>query len=308
MAGRIENDAKVGEWAPWLAYGVLVLCTLFWAGSAIAGRAAAGNVPPLTMSFWRWFGAFLVLLPFGWAALRHDWPIVRRHWPIMALFGFLGVVGFTVPYYVGLQYTVALNATLLNATGPTMILVCSLVMVGTPVTARQSAGIALAGLGMVVIIARGSLEVLAGLELNAGDFLVLLSHLCWSLYTVMLRWSPKGLHPQAFLLAAIGAAVLMMAPLYAWELAHGVTFEPTPSNLGLIVYAAVLPSAVAYLLWGKAVAVVGANTAGAFQYLIPVFGVAGAVSLLGETFHLFHLAGIAAIFAGVYLATPKRQR
>lgn len=308
MAGRVEGGVKAKEWAPWLAYGVLVLCTLFWAGSAIAGRAAAGNVPPAAMSFWRWFGAFVVLLPFGWAALRRDWPIVRTHWPIMALFGFLGIVGFTVPYYIGLQFTVALNATLLNATGPAMILVCSLVMVGTPVTARQGAGIALAGLGMVVIIARGSLEVLAGLELNAGDFLVLLSHLSWSVYTVMLRWSPKGLDPQAFLLSAVGAAVLMLAPVYALELARGIAFEPTLPNLGLMVYAAVLPSAVAYLLWGKAVAVVGANTAGAFQYLIPVFGVAGAVTLLGETFHWFHLAGIGAIFAGVYLATPKRQR
>jgi drug/metabolite transporter (DMT)-like permease len=292
----------------WLAYGVLVLCTLFWSGSGLVGRAASGNVPPMALSFWRWVGAFAVLLPFAFAGLRRNWPVVARHWPRMILFALLGVVGFTIPYYVGLQFTVAINAALLNGAGPAMILVCSLVIVGTPVTRRQAAGIALAAFGMLIIITRGSVAALAGLRLNLGDFLVLLSHLSWSVYTVVLRWAPKELDPLTFLAIIVAIAIAMIAPFYGWELAQGRGFDATPANLSLIVYAAVFPSAIAFLLWGKAVPVVGANTAGAFQYLVPVFGVAGAVALLGESFHMFHLAGIAAIFAGVYLATPARQR
>ena len=306
MAGRVEPGARPAETKLWVAWLLLVVCTVFWAGSSIAGRAAAGQVPPMTMSFWRWAIALAVLLPMGLAPLRRDWRVIARHWPIMSLFGFLGVAGFTAPYYVGLQYTDAVNATLLNATGPVLILVCSLLLVGTPITLRQGGGIAVAMAGMIVILLRGDASMLSRLELNPGDLLVLASHLSWSVYTVALRWAPKGLDRMSFLVAMIALADLMLLPPFLWELWTGARMELSVSNLSLIGYAAVFPSAIAYLLWNRAVPVVGANTAGAVQYLIPVFGVIGAVTLLGESLRLFHIVGVALIFAGVYVVSSRR--
>lgn len=67
----------------------------------------------------------------------------------------------------------------------------------------------------------------------------------------------------------------------------------------------VFPSALAYLFWNRAVQQVGANRAGLFLYLIPLLGVALAVTFLGERLHLFHLAGATLIFTGIYLATAR---
>ncbi|MGE0746777.1 MAG: DMT family transporter [Rhodospirillales bacterium] len=308
MSGRTGYEARGIDRAYWLGCAVLVLCTLCWAGSSIVGRAAAGNVPPLTLSFWRWTGAAVILLPFALAPLRRDWRIVAAHWPMMALFALVGIVVFTVPYYIGLQFTTAINATLMNAAGPALVLLFSLALVGTRIGLGQLGGIALVAAGLAVIVSRGSFAALLGLQLNAGDGLVLVSHLAWSLYTVLLRWAPKGLDPMAFLLAIVGIGTAMLLPLYAWEAVTGGGFAPTAGNLGLIAYAAVFPSALAYVLWSRGVAAVGANTAGAIKGLNPLFGTAGAILLLGETPHLFHLAGFALILGGAYLVGAKRRQ
>jgi drug/metabolite transporter (DMT)-like permease len=99
----------------------------------------------------------------------------------------------------------------------------------------------------------------------------------------------------------------MMLPLWLWEfLAQGRTFELTPGNLLIIGYTGVFPSAFGYLCWSNAIRVLGPNTASMSQYLSPAFGVILAVILLGEEFYTYHLAGIALIFAGVFLATRPR--
>lgn len=298
-----EDATAPGLMPVWLAYALLFFCAVSWAGSSVVGRMAAGNVPPMAMSFWRWSAAFLVLLPFGYAALSRQWRIVAHHWRRMTVFAVLGVVGFTAPYYIGLQYTEAVNATLLNAAGPVLILLCSLVLYGIRVTRRQTVGIVVAMLGMLVIVTRGALESLGALRFNVGDLLVLASHLSWSIYTVILRRAPPGLDPIGFITAVVGFSLPIFLALYLWEVANGIGFTASASNLAMIGYAAVFPSAIAYIFWGKGVAVVGANAGGAVQYVVPVVGVILAIGLLGETFALFHLIGIALIAVGVYLAT-----
>ncbi|MBM3485612.1 MAG: DMT family transporter [Alphaproteobacteria bacterium] len=306
-----EDATAPGTMPVWLAFALLFFCAFCWAGSSIVGRMAAGHVPPMAMSFWRWSAAFLVLLPFGYVALSRQWRVVLHHWRRMTLFAVLGIVGFTAPYYVGLQYTEAVNATLLNAAGPVLILLCSLAIYGIRVTPRQIVGVAVAMAGMFVIVTRGNLESLIAFRLNVGDILVLASHLSWSIYTVILRRAPPGLDPIGFITALVGFSLPIFLALYLWEIASGLGFTASASNLAMIGYAAVFPSAIAYLFWGKGVAVVGANAGGAVQYVVPVIGVLLAIGLLGETFAMFHMVGIALIAIGVYLATRaerSRQR
>src|SRR4051794_30865988 len=72
----------------WLAnqpYLLLSLTALFWAGNAIVGRFAAGHIAPVTLSFLRWSGAFLIILPFAWKHLVRDWPLIRERLGLMIL-------------------------------------------------------------------------------------------------------------------------------------------------------------------------------------------------------------------------------
>ena len=140
-----------------------------------------------------------------------------------------------------------------------------------------------------------------------GDMLALSAFLSWSIYTVMLRWRPPGVGPYSFLTAVMGLASLMMLPLYALELAHGRSFEQSFDNWFIIGYAALFPSCLAFLSWNLAVQIVGTNLAAITQYLNPVFAVVLAALILGERVETYHLAGIAAILAGIYLSSSRQR-
>lgn len=302
------TDATTSTGMPlWLALTLLVLAAAAWGGSSVAGRAASGNVPPLTLSFLRWAGALILFLPLGGRALWAERDIHLRHWKIMIVYGFLGIVGFTVPYFVGLQYTPAINVTLLNGLVPILTIFFSFILLRVFITWGQAAGIVLALAGMLVIVIRGDLDLLLNFTFNIGDLLAIAAFISWSLYTVLLKWKPAGLSPYSFLVGMTGWGCLIMLPLYGWELANGQFFALTQNNLFIIGYAAVFPSFFAYICWNLAVPVTGANLAGITQYLNPVFGVVFAILILSEALEPYHMVGVAAVFAGLYLSTAKRK-
>ncbi|MEE2969459.1 MAG: DMT family transporter [Pseudomonadota bacterium] len=291
----------------WLAFTLLILAAAAWGGSSVAGRAAAGNVPPMTLSFLRWTCALILFLPLGGKSLWTERAIHLRHWKIMIAFGFLGVVGFTIPYNVGLQYTPAINVTLLNGLVPILTIFFSFVLLRVLVTRGQTLGIVIALSGMVVIVVRGDVNLLISVSFNIGDLIAITAFISWSLYTVMLKWKPDGLSPYGFLVGITAWGCLMMLPPYLWELTNGLSFELSRNNLFIIGYSAVFPSFIAYICWSLAVPVIGANLAGITQYLNPVFGVGFAILILNETFETYHMVGVAAVFIGLYLSTAKRN-
>src|SRR3954462_7298223 len=94
-------------------YLLLSLTALFWAGNAIVGRFAAGHIAPVTLSFLRWSGAFLIILPFAWPHLRHAWSVIRGRLGMMILLSVTGIGGFNTLQSWALEHTQALNTLLL---------------------------------------------------------------------------------------------------------------------------------------------------------------------------------------------------
>ncbi len=305
---KSQNAVISGAAIPyWVALVFLVIGALSWAGSSVAGRAASGNIPPFSLSFIRWSCvALLFLLVSGrqtWAQRR----VIAQHLPLLAAFGFFGVVGFTVPYYVGLQFTVAVNASLMNASGTLWIVGTAFLMTGALITRKQALGIVLGFCGTLMIVLRADISVLSEFTINIGDVLVLSAFFSWAVYTVMLRWKPPEIGEMPFLTVMTCLAVVMMAPLYVVDLVHGKSFEADIGNLTIIGYAIIFPSFLSYILWNRAVPVVGSSVAGMAQYLIPIFGVTLSVIVLGESIENYHLAGIGVIFVGVWLVTSGKK-
>jgi len=99
-----------------------------------------------------------------------------------------------------------------------------------------------------------------------------------------------------------------LAPLYAAHVvAHGLPAAGLPV-WGAIGYTALFASLVAYYLWNRGVAAVGAAVAGQYSYLIPLFTALLAIPLLGEEFHFYHALGGGLIFAGIGLATDRKAQ
>src|ERR1700675_4685167 len=87
-----SNSARVGGWLSDQPYLLLSLTSLFWARNTVLGRFVVGHIPPMTLAFGRWAGAFLILLPFAANHLARDWPLIRKHAGMMTL---LAVTGFS---------------------------------------------------------------------------------------------------------------------------------------------------------------------------------------------------------------------
>jgi drug/metabolite transporter (DMT)-like permease len=287
-------------------YFLLVITALFWAGNFVLGRAVNASIPPVGLAFWRWTIALAVLLPFSLPHLRSQWPLVCGNWRSLALHGILGVTCFNTFVYIGLHSTTAINALLVNSVIPVLIVVLSRVLAHTPVTRAQAAGVALSLAGVVTIICRADAGLLLSLQINRGDLWVMLAVVCWSFYTFLLRRRPVGLHPLSFLCSIIIIGLMVLAPLYVWEASRGARVGTDLVTCGSILYVALFPSVLAFIFWNQAVGEVGPNKAGLFLHLMPVFGAILSFFFLGESLHLYHLAGIGLIFSGIYLVTAVR--
>lgn len=284
------------------AWTLLALGNLFWAGNIVMGRGLAGHVPPITLAYCRWTGAFLVAFGFAWKHLRRDWPLLRRYWKLMLLLAATGIASYNTMSYIGLNGTTALNVLLLQSAMPLIIIVWAFLLFGERPSTLQSAGVFLSLMGVAAIAAHGSFQALASLQLNRGDLWIIAAMVIYAPYAVLLRRRP-AVHPLSFLVTAMGIGSCMILPFMIWELAQGARVEGgLPSWLG-IAYAAVFPSFVAYLFFNRGVELAGSALAGQSMHLMPLFGSILAVLFLGEAFRLYHAIGIVLIAAGITLAS-----
>lgn len=285
-------------------YLLLSLTSLFWAGNIVLARYVAGHVPPLTLSCVRWIGAFILLWPFARPHLKRDWPVLRAHLPLMVLLSATGFAINNAVSYWALQYTQALNALLIQSSGPLFVALWALLLFGVRLTWAQLAGITISLLGVLVIILRGDIGALAAIRLNKGDVMFASAVLCFGLYSALVTKRPVT-HQLSLISFTIGCGALLLLPASIWEIASG--FPPkadllTAATLGYVV---IFPSTLAYLFFNRGIALIGPNRAAPFLHLVPVFGSAMAILLLGEQPHLFHLVGYALVLAGVVIASRR---
>jgi drug/metabolite transporter (DMT)-like permease len=288
-----------------LAFTFLGLANLFWAGNWVLGRALRDAFDPISLNFWRWVIAVVVLAPFALPGLAAKRGVIRRHAGLLALLAVLSVSVFQSLVYLGLKSTTAVNAVLINCSGPLFILLCAWVLEGERATLRQVVGLLISVAGIVVILSRGEPAALLLLEFHSGDAWILLAIAIWGVYSVLLKRRPPELGGVHFLFVLSAAGVLFLAPAFVLQTLHAPPRVPTAIELAAVVYVGLAASVGAFLLWNRGVAVVGANAAGFTLYLLPTFGTLLAIAFLGETFGAFHALGIATIVAGVMLATRK---
>ncbi len=291
-------------------YLLLPLAMLFWAGNAILGRAVRAEIPPVSLAFCRWAFGFLFVTGFALPHLKQDRPAIVAHWRIILVLSALGIAAFNTMLYIGLHSTTAINAALMQSAMPVIIVIMSFLFFRETVTPVQVLGIAVSLSGMIVIIAQGDLSLLAHLTFRRGDLWVLTAVVCYAAYSALLRLRPL-IHPVSFLSVIFGIGTLMLVPFFLWEMASGQVLRFNRVTLLAVGYVAVFPSILSYLFFNRGVELIGANRAGLFIYLIPVFTAILAVLLLEERFRMFQAAGIVLIVIGIVLVTragPRKRK
>ena len=286
---------------PYLLLSITAAC---WAGNAVVGKLAAGHIAPVTLSFLRWFFAFLIILPLAWKHVAHDWRQIRGTLGIMIVLSITGISAFNTMQYWALEHTQAINTLLLQPTAPLFVAMWSLALFRVRLTAAQAVGIVLSLVGVLVIMLRGDLTSLKDIDFNRGDLIFVLALLIFGLYSVLTVKRP-AIHPLSFVAFTFGWGAACLIPFFAWELHARPAMELDAANLLTLFYVAVFPSTVAYLCFNRGVALIGANRAAPFFHLVPVFGTVMSILFLGEHPQLFHFIGFALVLTGVFVASRK---
>lgn len=293
--------AKVSRSPATLAALALTGAALLWSGNFFAGRLAADIVPPATFSSARWLLAFLLLLPFTAREIANRKDELIRRWPLWAAMGVLNIAVFTVLIYAGLAHTSLVNGSLIGSSAPIVVGLLGWLLLKERTSLRSRLALAVSTAGVALIVLRGDIGNLFGLAFQAGDLMLFLGIAAFALYAVVLKRFPSTLSPAAALTVSIPFGLIALAPFAAWEVVGGAieSGEMGISAL-LVLYVASLPT-LGFVLWARGVDILGPIRAGQFLQLMPVFGAALAVGLLGEELHVYHAMGLGLVMTGLAL-------
>ena len=279
----------------------LVLATLFWSGNFVVGQAAVASMTPMDLTFWRWTLAALPLLALAHFVEKPDWGAVLRRWPVLLLLSVLGMSGYTLLLYGALGYTSAMNASLITAANPALIVVMAIVLLGEKTTRLGWLGIGLGLLGVLLVLTRGELQRVFSLSINTGELMMIGAIVVWGSYTIIAR----RLDIPAIAATAV-QVVIATVTLAPFALALHVRFPETPAEGWSLAYIAVFPSLGAYLFWNLALKTTPPGTAGNYLNLMVVFTAIITVAL-GTPLTLVQVVGGLMVVAGVLLTGLKGQ-
>jgi drug/metabolite transporter (DMT)-like permease len=301
------SPSKAFQASPRVAYLFLTATMAMWAVCIVVARGVHETVPPLGLTFWRWFTAALILLPFVWHDLERTWTIVRdRIRMFVALSAVLALS--SAGMIASVQYTTAINTTLINATQPAITAIGAVLLGREHFGPWQWLGVVAAAFGIGIMATRADLEVLATFAFNAGDIIIFIATFGYAAYALNLNRLPHelGLFTSLFVLASIGRLILL--PLYNGETLVVRTMPVSWEAAGAVATLAVFMSVISIFTWNAGNRAVGPSKAGIFVNLFPVFGAAFAVLFLGERLFPFHLWGALFVCLGITLVVLAGRR
>ncbi|MBV9567746.1 MAG: DMT family transporter [Hyphomicrobiales bacterium] len=285
-------------------YVLIGLSALMWGGNVIAGRLAVGQISPMSVTCVRWFIVCLLFSVMLRKQLLAEWPIVQPHVRRLALLGGIGFTLFNALFYVGAQYTSAVNMAVLQGTFPALVILGMALLFGTAITRVQALGVLVTFCGVAIIASKGELAALLALTFNRGDVLILIATTIFAGYTIGLRDRPKASGLVVFAVLAT-AAFVTSVPFLAAEIFIGASYWPSFEGVCVLIYVAIGPSLLAQVFYLRGVELIGPSRTGVFYNLVPLFGALLAVLILGEPFHLYHAIAFVLVLGGIWLAERK---
>ena len=288
------------------AYFYLFFATLFWAGNFTIGKfASIENVPPYTLSFLRWIVVWLILFPFTFREIIKLKSEIHKNSKLFFILGFSSVGVFSAFTYNALVHTQVINASLFNTAIPAMIiLVCFLFKI-EKTNVFQLSGLLISVIGILVIITKLDVNILLTLNFNKGDIYMLIAITAWGIYSAFLKKRNFEVSLLALVQIICSFGLILLFPAFIFEMVQGQIVEINKNLFLILIYVAIFPSIGSYYCWAGAVSIIGANRAGIFLSLIPLFSTIFAIIFFDEKFLFFHFIGSVLIILGLFLSNKK---
>jgi drug/metabolite transporter (DMT)-like permease len=288
-----------------MTYFKLILTTLFWGGTFIAGRIAAQQIGPLSGTLGRFVAASLALLALLWIRGERLPRLSRSQWLLVSAMALSGMIGYNAAFFLGLRQIDASRASLIIALNPIFITLGSALFFGERLPGLGLAGIGVSLVGAALVITRGNIEQLS-IGFGQGELFILGAVICWLAYTLLGKAALRTLTPLAATTYASLIGCLGLLPL-AYFFESGSLSAPSSSLLLALAYLGLFGTALGFTWYSDALRGIGPARTGIFLNLVPLFGVLLGVLLLGERLALPTLFGGALVVAGVTLTNRARR-
>jgi drug/metabolite transporter (DMT)-like permease len=289
-----------------LAYLLLTLSALFWAGNFIVGKfATLFEIPPLTLNVLRWLSVWLILMPFTYKEILNNLPQIKKKWFVIGFMGLITISTFNSVVYFALNHTQVINAVLVLAAIPAATIVFSSFMNIEKTNIFQLIGLMLSIIGIGSIISNGNFQKIISLNFNKGDVWMLVCVITWSLYSTLLKKNKFKFSQFTLIQLMVSAGLLFLIPQIFYEKYIGLELNFNKAFFLILFYVVVFPAIAAYYCWQKGVEIIGPNRASMFIQLMPLFSAVMAIIIFKEKFELYHFVGAVFIVSGIYLSNKK---
>jgi len=285
-----------------------LFAVVVWGASFVATKVALRYASP-DVVVWLRFAMGVVILGIAVLAGRKFTLPEKRDWPYLALLGFLGITFHQWLQSTGLVTSEATTTAWIVASIPIFMALLGWLALKEKLLWLQVAGILLSTFGVLLVVTRGNLVLLASGKFGTvGDFLILISAPNWAIFSVLSR---RGLQKypatlMMFYVMAFGwlfSSVLFFVQGGLNQIGH----IPWDGWAG-IAFLGIFCSGLAYIFWYDALQALPVAQTGAFLYLEPVVTVIVAALILGERLYLATLLGGVLILAGVWLVNRKKAK
>jgi drug/metabolite transporter (DMT)-like permease len=290
--------------------GVLlaILAVIIWSGNFIVSRGVSKEIGPVSLAFYRWLTATIIIAPFAWKKFTAERVLVSVNWKYLAWVSLTGIALFNTCVYVAGHYTTAINLALIGTTSsPIFATILAVIFLKEKLGAFRIAGIVICMIGILLLISKGSWQTLVNFHFSTGDLWVLAGAFAFAVYNVLVRKKPVGISAINFLFVIFAMGTLMLFPFFLCELKWGMPTQWSPQLFNVILYLGAGTSVTAFLCWNIALHKLGAGRTVLFGNLIPIFSTLEAVWLLGEEITNIHIISGATVIVGLVLANARRK-
>ena len=287
---------------------MLTCATLFWAGNFIVGKYAfLTEIPPLSLVFYRWLLVWIILLPFTYKDIIKHKDTILNNLPLLFFLGLTSVGLFNSFTYLSLIYTQVINSSLFNTAIPAIIILLCFLFKVEKTNKFQLSGLFISVCGILAIITKLNLDILLSLNFNKGDLIMIGGALTWGLYSTLLKRKKFTLPLLTLVHIVCTFGLVSVFPQFLYEVWNGQVIKFDIDLFYTLIFLALFPSIGSYYCWAGAVSIIGANRAGIFLSLIPLFSTIMAIALYNEKFQFFHLIGAILILVGLYLSNKENK-
>lgn len=289
-------------------YFLMLLVPLFWGGAFGAAKHIITEVPPITTAAFRFGAAGLIML--AAARISPEWSFdkIKANWLGLLLMALTGIFGYNVFFFLGLEYTSAVNGSLFVATTPVFVTLGAVLFLGEAWSARLGVGLFLSLTGVFLVIVKGSFQTLVSLEFNTGDLLFFAAVICWVAHgligkVVLQKTSPFMTTTVTTLVGSIFLTLLSFFEK-GWSNVLAMSNQAWIEMIFMILCASI----IGFFLWNKGIQIIGASKASMYMNLVPINAAWISFFIYGADITWQQIIGMLMVIFGVYVSATNKGK